>query len=1848
MTSRLDRLFLLLDSGSTATTRKAAAESIGEVQKLHPHDLPNLLQKVLVYVKSDAWDTRIAAGQAIEAIARNAPPWEPDKDNSIKDHGFDVHADDRLSLSAFDVTQVLENGVPLLGSSGQEYNVDLDAEAANLPPSERASRQRKLLLKRLGLDSATSGMEASNLIEDDDLLLCPSKPTLASAQKEPGWLPDMSAREKNRAKRLAKRSAKMRPKDIQSGLGGSGSSIEGLGDFNNKPSELDVNLSKKAKIEDESGEMFATDDSQMTTTATTENEWPFEWFCEELCRGLFNSNWTIRHGSATGLREIMKLHAKGGGTARGMTADEVKSFNAVWIEDVALRLVCLLALDRFGDYVSDEVVAPVRETCAQALGVLLKHVESSQARAILAVLLKLLSQRQWQVRHGGLLGIKYLLAVRQDMTKEILPLVLPAIMNGLVDADDDVRAVSSAALLPVADQLADTVPQEVPSLLSSLWDILVDLDELSASTNSVMALLSSLLSTSAESRRRRDDDIEIDGLIPRLWRFLRHAIPSVRKSTCNTLDTLISTASLRPPQPSSTRRSWIDSLCSDLMQHLYHRLAFESSAELRRITLRVWNKLVSTAERSCLEATASLCIRTWLTIAVYPGGMFPDASLLAIMEVGRQGSGLQPMSSTSISRRPQHALQTNDLMLGGANGADDPATVQRLAITARLDMAKALGFFAASLFDTGLFRQIVQCLLDLLKSKSVTQQMVSALVIAELASVCLQKALTCPSDISDGLIAALNASCLFDEHTFMFSRLQTDGQSLLTAFLEKGINLLPQFQSGFTLELATSLATSTYSAAVNTLQVPTDLKSLEVVRSRLLSTINQFQAQYRQDTVRVNASLASALTVLKTLPQKLNPVIRPLMESVKIETNPDLQRCTCTALAELLDQCCERSPCPNPKILKNLTGFLCASPDVTPNASNPVPVLARGEAAGELPSTPTTPDVFDDGPDFLSSGKALSGGAGDATGCTERYGIVTLVKHRQQAYLTSSSRKYATALRKERLSTAFTSVGGGEDEEKLIVQYKGARLALLEIATHFGSNVPSSLPKLWESFESGLQDSLESLQDSSQAQLLVNTLQIIEAVTPSLHKDLHSQLINLLSPLCSCISCPFTAVRHLAARCFSAFASVVPKEALEVIVTQVIQLMSDGDRVEARQGATETVTVLIDRLGVGILSYAVFLVVPLLGRMSDQDEHTRAIAAQTFAKVIQIIPLEAGLPDPPGMSESLVEQKKHERKFLEQLLNPKLLCEYEVSVPIKAELRQYQQNGVNWLAFLNRYNLHGVLCDDMGLGKTLQSICILASDHYKRDEKFKGSGDSEAEPIPSLVVCPPTLTGHWCYETEKFCSPEYLSPLHYAGGPAERNRLWQQLHQYNLVIASYDIVRNDIENFRSINWNYLILDEGHVIKNGKTKMSRAIKSLKANHRLILTGTPIQNNVLELWSLFDFLMPGFLGTEREFVANYSKPILQSRDAKSSSKEQEAGVLAMENLHRQVLPFMLRRLKEDVLQDLPPKIIQDYYCDLSPLQYWLYEDFAKSRANKSVQSSLNKDESAESDDAQGSTHIFQALQYLRKVCNHPLLVLTPQHPLREEVMAKLAQQKSSLHSTSHAAKLVALKQLLLDCGIGLIAGESSSGGSVVGQHRALIFCQLKSMLDIVEHDLLKTEMPSVTYLRLDGSTPAGSRHSVVQRFNADPSFDLLLLTTHVGGLGLNLTGADTVIFVEHDWNPMKDLQAMDRAHRIGQKKVVNVYRLITKGTLEEKVMGLQKFKLNIANTVLTHDNSSLQTMETGELLDLFNVAKSSGSGTRASDKPKGKETLKSLLEKMGDLWDEEQYENEYDLSSFMKSL
>lgn len=346
-------------------------------------------------------------------------------------------------------------------------------------------------------------------------------------------------------------------------------------------------------------------------------------------------------------------------------------------------------------------------------------------------------------------------------------------------------------------------------------------------------------------------------------------------------------------------------------------------------------------------------------------------------------------------------------------------------------------------------------------------------------------------------------------------------------------------------------------------------------------------------------------------------------------------------------------------------------------------------------------------------------------------------------------------------------------------------------------------------------------------------------------------------------------------------------------------------------------------------------------------------------------------------------------------------------------------------------------------------------------------------------------------------------------------------------------------------------------------------------------------------------------------------------------------------------------------------------MSPVQLKLYEQFSHSEAKKEISTLVETYGSSDpKDDATStsktSSHVFQALQYLLKLCSHPLLAIGDMPPDRiashlSECVPDSKDIKSSLHDLHHAPKLVALQEILEECGIG-IAGTGSESIAVAegSQHRVLIFAQHKAFLDIIEKDLFQSHMKSVTYLRLDGSVEPSRRFDIVKAFNSDPTIDVLLLTTHVGGLGLNLTSADTVVFVEHDWNPMRDHQAMDRAHRLGQRKVVNVHRLIMRGTLEEKIMGLQKFKVSVANAVINAENASLNSMDTTQLLDLFTPSAASGKMGSSLKRSEGYEVssnanaigagkgLKTILNSLEELWDQSQYTEEYNVGQFVARL
>ncbi|PCJ59255.1 MAG: hypothetical protein COA79_11185 [Planctomycetota bacterium] len=476
----------------------------------------------------------------------------------------------------------------------------------------------------------------------------------------------------------------------------------------------------------------------------------------------------------------------------------------------------------------------------------------------------------------------------------------------------------------------------------------------------------------------------------------------------------------------------------------------------------------------------------------------------------------------------------------------------------------------------------------------------------------------------------------------------------------------------------------------------------------------------------------------------------------------------------------------------------------------------------------------------------------------------------------------------------------------------------------------------------------------------------------------------------------------------------------------------------------------------------------------------------------------------------------------------------KVPVPktFKGELRPYQVDGFRWMNFLNSFKLGGCLADDMGLGKTIQMITMLL---WEKDKKQKH--------LPSMIVVPTSIIFNWCNELDKF-GPS-LTYMSYTG--SNRKELWDQFAETDVILTTYGIVRRDCIELAKVGFNYLILDEAQAIKNSVSQTAKAVKIIESNNKLSMTGTPIENHIGELWSQFDFLLPGFLGNKDRFMKNYHKKSIDDPN------------IDMRPLKALISPFMMRRTKDEVVKDLPAKVEQVIYCEMKEYQKTKYNEvfgFFRSKL-------MSKDDSIKK--GKSSIQILEALMALRQICCHPELYL--KSGLTEDI------------DRQESAKLETLMSMLEEI--------------VAEDHKALVFSQFTSMLAIMRVWLDKSNIP---YCYLDGSTPIKKRQEQVEKFQADSSIKVFLISLKAGGVGLNLTAADYVFIYDPWWNPAVEAQAVDRTHRIGQTKKIFTYRLITKDSIEEKVHHLQKTKRELAKNVI--DDGTIPTSLTkNDLQSLF---------------------------------------------------
>ncbi|HEY8087662.1 MAG TPA: SNF2-related protein, partial [Polyangiaceae bacterium] len=471
---------------------------------------------------------------------------------------------------------------------------------------------------------------------------------------------------------------------------------------------------------------------------------------------------------------------------------------------------------------------------------------------------------------------------------------------------------------------------------------------------------------------------------------------------------------------------------------------------------------------------------------------------------------------------------------------------------------------------------------------------------------------------------------------------------------------------------------------------------------------------------------------------------------------------------------------------------------------------------------------------------------------------------------------------------------------------------------------------------------------------------------------------------------------------------------------------------------------------------------------------------------------------------------------------------------LKAQLRPYQEQGFQWLWFLHEIGSGGVLADDMGLGKTVQTLALLLA-VKNEDAKVEG----KRKPFKTLIVAPTSVVTNWLREMDKF-APSLRHALWHG---AERKERQDEMEDADVVVTSYALLRRDEELLKEIDWRYVIVDEAQQIKNPLSATARAAKRLRSDRRLALSGTPIENRLSEIWSIFDFVSPGLLGPLDKFEERYSRPIDGGDKA------------AATRLRATIHPFILRRTKSEVAKDLPEKIETDQFCELTGEQASLYGAVLK-EVRAQVMGEVERQGLARS-----HIQILAGLTRLRQAACDPRLLGLP-------------RQFGDLDS----GKLVALRDLI----------ETS----LEGGHKVLVFSQFVTMLQIIKRAM---DEDGVKYEYLDGSTK--DRQERVDHFQRDDGPPVFLISLKAGGSGLNLTAADTVIHFDPWWNPAVEDQATDRAHRIGQTKVVTTYRLIAKGTIEEKILELAEKKRELVGAVLSEDVGGAKKLTKGDLEDLF---------------------------------------------------
>jgi hypothetical protein len=1649
------RLLKLIQEGSSEHAKMAAAHLKVVTSGSSPLVLWEVLGRLQFFLTSPEWRTRHNASMAMEGVAQHVP--QQDQRRFLQESHKQAHANNDLWLTLADLKEgkmdtILQNGRHLMSSSETEYDKLEDEELDELDRAQKGSLEfceRRIQLQRQILATRLGLSDILNQVSGNDLQktvrdLIPSNAKALQTGKE--------------------KKRKLPPKDI----------------------EKSVRALLVMEIKQQEGSDLVSHEKAQTILAT------------ELIYRMFDQSWYVRHGSLMGILALV----------RAWNVHRSTECFGIWPRDILARCLCVLALDRFGDFsgathteMSGGTVAPVREMAGQVFSVVFIMAPPSLQRDALDILQHLVKDEHWEVRHGALIALKYAVVLIENVLvshdpwpQEFVKTGFMVAISRLEDSCDDVQSVAARLLDSVLSGKMESESDQrqmfrINDIVAPLWKSLEKVSLVSSSIKDMVSLFATLVGMNCSlvlgqiSCGQGDWDSFrriLEGLDVLLTCEYLSVKKSIIRSTGAIAEHLASFCKTSDAEIDDSRRNMDESFCQ-IIKRIYNLYCYYSffdgaGTTLERTTLSsvchdLWTTIVRVSREILKhDVQKRLDVQSYLVLRYFD---LDDRAIQQVKSTDRRRDSLKALSGRRLQIQTNIAEAISSFLMDAGKTSDrqHAPDMLELCLRAALDSPVTSNFESACILFHSLFGSNAH-------NWSSTSGMQSLKICCEQT---LQKNLQ------------TEPSCMLVERSKVLESDSGLADVLHNAFV-CGIEMVKS--RGASGEEAASAVVNLWKKRLQTIPM------------------HDKNANVSVDSMRVSVSITGAVIAggYQCFPEKLTPLVRSLMTSIQNEQNESCRAVTCSYTTELLDALSGAVPSDKVDAYKRTCG------KVVVNLSNLV--------ASQVP------------PGAVAASRVI--------------GLLTEI------------------LSKERV---------------------------IEV-----------LEPIWDAIAPLKDCGAEATQDVRRALFLLQALCIGLKRGRTITAHVIKTYCESLSKL-GCIA-QDSGVRKASSSLTKKLCTLDESLTLSMALPGLVTLMKDNDNDSHRLRACQLVRDVLETSSMAICPFVRSLLPLAMSMMTDPVEQCARTAATIFSCLVQVAPVVSentsiaihGL-DVDKKAELVMDHLIHGKTLPPCNLHPLIVESLNATNTV---LRKYQLEGISWLRFLQTVNLNGALCDSMGLGKTLQALVGVGISHL----------DTEAgeEPI-SLIVCPSSVVGHWLGEIQRFFpNDKIFRPMALYGTEIQRKERWSaKMNDCNIVVTSYAVLRSDVARLETIKWRYCILDEGHLLKNPKTSKyeseavdlscrhsflidsssslvtARASRRLKSKHKLILTGTPVQNKVFEVWSTFDFLMPNFLGTSSSFSKEFARPITKGQSAGATALDVVTSMEKLRLLHQQVLPFILRREKEQVLPELPPKTITTILCEMSPLQARLYSNFCSGAAAKKSLDSLQRAiESTKKPDGDKNgfklgSDVLKSFLYLRLLCTYPALVTT-------DAQRWIATDQDSLE---FSGKLMALSELLRNAGIQsqthkLTAADNDSSllycddeddtennevdealdpdsvdsamlsrdtSQTTPGSKCLIFAQFTRSLDVVEKLLLQRNMGSdVGYVRLDGRVPVEERSKIVDTFNNDESIRIMLLTTRIGGLGLNLTGtsgngldylyyhsirvltldrvttgADTVILLEHDWNP-----------------------------------------------------------------------------------------------------------------------